>query len=157
MSIKYWEFEDAPLKEKLKAPSVKEVAKIFFDNETEAYRFSLLLSEIKKRKQLRLKDVPAAVPIATAKRYLDFAVQLGLLKHESNYYEFTDRFTKPLRNIATYIKAWIDSPSEEDLSIAFANVRFDKQPKRGGRKQHGKDQSQETHAAEPPRQESAQT
>ncbi|MGC8622526.1 MAG: hypothetical protein ACP5UC_01005 [Candidatus Micrarchaeia archaeon] len=134
MSIKYWEFEDAPLKEKLKNPSVREVAKIFFDNDTEAYRFSLLLSEIKKRKQLRLKDVPAAVPIATAKRYLDFAVQLGLLKHESNYYEFTDRFTKPLRNIATYIKAWMDSPAEEDLNIVFGNAKFDKQQKRGGRK-----------------------
>jgi len=134
MSIKYWEFEDAPLKEKLKNPSVREVSKIFFDNDTEAYRFSLLLSEIKKRKQLRLKDVPAAVPIATAKRYLDFAVQLGLLKHESNYYEFTDRFTKPLRNIATYIKAWMDSPAEEDLHIVFGNAKFDKQQKRGGRK-----------------------
>ena len=135
MAIKYWEFEDAPLKEKLKNPIVKEVAKIFFDNETEAYRFSVLLSEIKKRKQLRLKDVPAVVPIATAKRYLDFAVQVGLLKHENTTYEFTDRFTKPMKNIATYIKAWMESPAEEDLSVEFGNAKFDKQEKRGGRKQ----------------------
>jgi len=29
MAIKYWEFEDAPLKDKLKSVNVKEVAKIF--------------------------------------------------------------------------------------------------------------------------------
>jgi hypothetical protein len=134
MAIKYWEFEDAPFKEKLKNPNVKEVSKIFFDNETESYRFSVLLSEIKKKKQLRLKDVPAAIPIATAKRYLDYAVQLGLLKHEDNIYEFTDRFSKPMRNIAAYIKAWMDIQQEEDLSIQFPNARFDKQQKRGGKK-----------------------
>ncbi|MEM3227820.1 MAG: hypothetical protein QXK65_02650 [Candidatus Micrarchaeaceae archaeon] len=149
MSIKYWEFEDAPLKEKLKHPSVKEVAKIFFDSETEAYRFSLLLLEVKKRKQLRLKDVPAAIPLATAKRYLDFAVQLGLLKHESNAYEFTDRFTRPLRNIATYIKEWIESPADEDLSVEFANAKFDKQQKRGGRKPQNVETAEEKNTADP--------
>jgi len=33
MAIRYWEYEDAPLKEKLKSPSVREVAKIYFENE----------------------------------------------------------------------------------------------------------------------------
>ena len=33
MSIKYWEYEDAPLKEKLKDPNVKDLAKIYFDND----------------------------------------------------------------------------------------------------------------------------
>ncbi len=133
MGIKYWEFEDAPLKDKLKDVKVKEIAKIFYDNETEAYRFSLLLLEVKKKGQLRLKEIPAAVPVATAKRYLDYAVQIGLLKHEGTAYMLTDRYSKPFRNIATYIKAWMDSTADEDLSIQFANAKTDKQAKRGGR------------------------
>jgi hypothetical protein len=134
MSIKYWEFEDAPLKEKLKNVNVKDIAKIFFDNETEAYRFSMLLLEVKRKGQLRLKDIPAIIPVATAKRYLDFAVQLGLLKHESTAYMLTDRYSKPFRNIAAYIKAWMESTVDEDLAVEFANAKTDKQAKRGGRK-----------------------
>src|SRR5208283_1313409 len=133
MAIKYWEFEDAPLKEKLKSVNVKDIARMFFDNETEAYRFATLLLEVKKKGSMKLKDAPPSIPIATAKRYLDYAVQLGLLKHESSSYELTDRYTKPFRNIALYIKAWMDSKNEEDLSIEFANARVERQPKRGGR------------------------
>jgi hypothetical protein len=132
MGIKYWEFEDAPLKDKLKSIKVKEVARIFFDNETEAYRFAALMLEVKKAKELRLKNVPKHIPIATAKRYLDFGVELGLLKHENSAYILTDRFSKPLRNIATYIKAWMESTEDEDLSVQFANARVEKQDKRGG-------------------------
>jgi hypothetical protein len=120
MGIKYWEFEDAPLKDKLKSVKVKEVARIFFDNETEAYRFAALMLEVKKAKELRLKNVPKHIPIATAKRYLDFGVELGLLKHENSAY------------IATYIKAWMESTEDEDLSVQFANARVEKQDKRGG-------------------------
>ncbi len=134
MSIKYWEFEDAPLKEKLKSPNVKDIAKVFFDSETEAYRFSALLLETKRKGQLRLRDVPKDIPIATAKRYLDYAVQVGLLKHEDNYYMLTDRYTRPFKNIATYIKEWMDSKADEDLGIEFANARTGRQTKRGGRK-----------------------
>lgn len=133
MSIKYWEFEDAPLKEKLKSVNVKDIAKVFFDNETEAYRFAALLHEVKRGGQLRLKQVPKNIPISTAKRYLDFAVEVGMLKHEGNAYMLTDRFTKPFRNIATYIKAWMDSAGEEDLNVEFANARIEKQNKRGGK------------------------
>lgn len=132
MGIKYWEFEDAPLKEKLKAVKVKDIAKIFFDNETEAYRFATLIHEVKRAKELRLKNVPKHIPIATAKRYLDFGVELGMLKHENSSYMLTDRFSKPFRNMATYIKAWMESPEVEDLEIQFANARVDKQGKRGG-------------------------
>lgn len=138
MGIKYWEFEDAPLKEKMKDVNIKHIANIFYDNETEAYRFASLLLEVKKKGQLRLKEVPASIPIATAKRYLDFAVQIGMLKHESNMYALTDRFSKPFKNIATYIKAWMDSTTEEDLGIQFANARIEKQAKRGGRGQEEK-------------------
>ena len=124
MPIKYWEFEDAPLREKLKSPKVKDVSKIFFDNETEAYRFSFLLLEVKKKQALRLKDIDKRViPISTAKRYLDFAVEVGMLKHENNAYMFTDRFTRPFKNIATYIKAWMDNVVEEDLDIEFPSAQ----------------------------------
>ena len=133
MSIKYWEFEDAPLKEKLKNVRVREVAKIFFDNETEAYRFALLLLEAKKNKGIKLKQVPDQIPIATAKRYLDFGVQVGLLKHEDNAYIMTDRFSKPLKNIATYIKAWTESGLDEDIAVQFVNARTERQGKRGGK------------------------
>ncbi len=123
MSIKYWEFEDAPLREKLKNPSIKEVAKIYFDNETRAYRFAMALSLVKKKGALRLKDCGTGLPIATWKRYLDCGVSVGILKHENNVYSFTDRYSKPLRNISVYIKAWMDSPAEEDLGILFANAK----------------------------------
>jgi hypothetical protein len=133
MSIKYWQYEDAPLREKLKSVNVKEVAEIFFDNENEAYRFAALLLEVKKKGGLRLKEVPANIPIATAKRYLDYAVELGLLKHEDNIYALTDRFTRPLKNIAIYIKAWMESTAEEDLGAEFPTADTQKQAKRGGR------------------------
>lgn len=132
MSIKYWEFEDAPLKEKLKQANVKDIAKIFFDNETEAYRFATLIYTVKHAKELRLKNVPKHIPIATAKRYLDFGVEVGILKHENNAYMLTDRFSKPFKNIATYIKTWMDNEDEEDLSVHFPNARTEKQNKRGG-------------------------
>ncbi|MDE1871649.1 MAG: hypothetical protein KGI06_05430 [Candidatus Micrarchaeota archaeon] len=132
MGIKYWEYEDAPLKEKLKAVKVKDVAKIFFENETEAYRFATLIHAVKKSKELRLKNVPKHIPIATAKRYLDYGVEIGILKHESNTYMLTDRFSKPFKNIATYIKAWMDSEGDEDPALQFANARIEKQSKRGG-------------------------
>jgi hypothetical protein len=133
MVIKYWEFEDAPLREKLKDPSVKEVAKIYFENETKAYRFSKALYAVKKKGELRLKDCPDTLPTATWKRYLDFGVTAGILKHEGNAYSFTDRYSKPFRNIPTYIKAWIDVQKDEDLDIIFATAKTSKQTKRGGR------------------------
>ncbi len=135
MSIKYWEFEDAPLREKLKNPSVKEVAKVYFDNETKAYRFALALSAVKRAKELRLKDCGNELPVATWKRYLDYGVSVGLLKHEGSAYSFTDRYTKPLRNISTYIKAWIDNQSDEDLAILFATANMERQKRRGGRQE----------------------
>ncbi len=133
MGIKYWEFEDAPLKEKLKDANAGTIARIFFDSETEAYRFAVLLYQVKKNGHMTLKQVPASIPISTAKRYLDYAVQIGLLKHEDREYELTDRFTKPLRNIATYIKEWMDTQRDEDLAIEFPGARTERQNKRGGR------------------------
>lgn len=133
MAIKYWEFEDAPLKEKLKEPSVKEVAKIYFENETRAYRFAMALSEVKKKGQLRLKDCGDQLPLATWKRYLDFGVSVGILNHENSVYSFTDRYSKPFRNIATYIKAWMDNAKEEDLSLLFVTAKTGRQARRGGR------------------------
>ncbi|MDE1847963.1 MAG: hypothetical protein KGH61_03375 [Candidatus Micrarchaeota archaeon] len=133
LGIKYWEYEDAPLREKLKNPNVKEVAKIYFENETKAYRFARALSEVKKRGSLRLKDCAKDLPLATWKRYLDFGVNVGILKHESSAYSFTDRYSKPLRNVSVYIKSWIDAASEDKVEILFANAKMQKQQKRGGR------------------------
>ncbi|MCL5007769.1 MAG: hypothetical protein M1562_00760 [Candidatus Marsarchaeota archaeon] len=133
MSIKYWEFEDAPFKNKVKSPNVREIAKIFFDNETEAYRFGLLLLEVKRRGKMRLKEAPSEIPIATAKRYLDKAVEFGILKHESSEYSLTNRYTRPLVNISAYISEWMKSDAEEDISIEFVNAKQGRQQKRGGR------------------------
>ncbi len=130
MSIKYWEFEDAPLREKLKSPTVREVAKIYFDNETRAYRFAMALQKVKKAKALRLKDCSDELPTATWKRYLDYGVAVGLLKHEGNAYSLTDRYTRPLRNISAYIKSWMESEKEDDLAILFANANTKKQKSR---------------------------
>ncbi|HUB92681.1 MAG TPA: hypothetical protein VL945_01855 [Candidatus Saccharimonadales bacterium] len=145
MTIKYWEFEDAPLREKLKSPSVKEVAKIYFDNETRAYRFAMALSLVKKSRELRLKDCGNELPLATWKRYLDYGVAVGILKHEGSAYSFTDRYSKPLKNISTYIKAWIEASSEEDLGVLFANAKTERQQRRGGR-QEQEGMSKETSA-----------
>jgi hypothetical protein len=134
LTIKYWEFEDAPLKEKLKSPNVKEIAKIYFENETKAYRFARALSEVKQKGQLRLKDCSKELPLATWKRYLDFGVNAGILKHENSIYSFTDRYSKPLRNIATYIKSWIEATNEENIETLFASAKMEKQQKRGGRR-----------------------
>ncbi len=133
MAIRYWEYEDAPLKEKLKEPNVKEVARIYFDNETKAYRFSKALYEVKKKGNLRLKDCGGDLPLATWKRYLDFGVMVGMLKHEDGYYQFTDRYSKPLKNVSLYIKTWIETTKDEDLAVLFANAKIKKQKKRGGR------------------------
>jgi hypothetical protein len=134
MAIKYWEYEDAPIKEKLKKPNVREVAKIFFDNETEAYRMASLLIQVKSKGSLRLKDVAGDLPKSTSKRYLDRAVEFGLLKHEDGSYSITDRYTRPLKNVAAYIKAWSDVTEAEDLGLQFPNAVVEKQQKRGGRK-----------------------
>jgi hypothetical protein len=133
MAMKYWEFEDAPLKEKLKHPSIKEVANIYFDNETKAYRFAKALLTVKKNGRIRLKDCSNELPIATWKRYLDFGVKVGILKHENSEYEFTDRYSKPFKNAALYIKSWVEFQGQEDLDILFTSAKTGKQNKRGGK------------------------
>ncbi len=152
MSIKYWEFEDAPLREKLKNPSVKEIAKIYFDNETKAYRFALALDSVKHAKELRLKDCSTQLPIPTWKRYLDYGVSVGLLKHENNTYSFTDRYSRPLKNISTYIKAWVETDTNEDLNIIFANAKTEKQKPRTSKKTDGQAQNANSESTEQNRQ-----
>lgn len=134
VSIKYWEWEDAPLREKLKNPNVREIARFYFENETKASRLAKALTEVKKRGNLRLKDCGKELPLATWKRYLDFAVNVGILKHESNSYSFTDRYSKPLKNFGEYIKKWMEREEAEDLAVLFANARNERQVKRGGRR-----------------------
>lgn len=139
MAIRYWEFEDAPLKEKLRNPNVRELAKIYFENETRAYRFAKALLEVKKKQSLRLKDCDDSLPLATWKRYLDFGVSVGMLKHEDNVYSFTDRYSKPFKNIAVYIRAWVEAQNGEDAEVLFANAQTGKQEKRGGRPRMGEE------------------
>ncbi|MCL5419689.1 MAG: hypothetical protein M1354_02300 [Candidatus Marsarchaeota archaeon] len=150
MAIRYWEFEDAALKEKLKNPNVREIARIYFDNETKAYRFSMALSEVKRRAELRLKDCPHDLPVATWKRYLDFGVTVGILKHEGGAYSLTDRYTRPLRNISVYIKSWAESQNVDDLGVLFAAAHLERQVKRGGRKAVQGQQGQVQAAPQPP-------
>jgi len=134
MNMKYWEWETAPFKERVKKPGVKDVAKVFFENETQAFRFASALMEVKKKGRLRLRDCPPELPIATWKRYLDYGVQVGLLKHEEEAYEFTDRFSTPVRNFAAFVKEWVEKGgTDEDLAAAFAFAKKEKQKKRGGK------------------------
>ncbi len=145
MSIKYWEFEDAPFRNKVKSPNVREIAKIFFENETEAYRFGLLLLEVKRRGKMRLTEAPKEIPTATAKRYLDRAVEFGLLKHEGGEFELTNRYSRPLNNIASYISEWMKRQGEEDITTEFATAKTERQAKRGGRskrEENGTDHNQ---------------
>jgi hypothetical protein len=134
VSLKYWEWEDAVLKEKLKHISVREVARGYFENETQAYRFASALLLVKRKGFLKLKECPDELPVATWKRYLDFGVQVGILKHEDEVYSFTDRFTKPMKNFGEYVKAWVkEGDANEDLGLTFALAKKGKEKKRGGK------------------------
>jgi len=134
MNLKYWEWETGAFKERVKKPGIREIARVLFENETQAYRFASALLEVKKRGRLRLRDCPESLPIATWKRYLDYAVQIGMLKHEEESYEFTDRFTAPVKNFAAYVQEWVSKgDGNEDLESAFAFARKEKQKKRGGK------------------------
>ncbi|MDD5317942.1 MAG: hypothetical protein PHF51_04415 [Candidatus ainarchaeum sp.] len=137
MNLKYWEWENAPTKERLKAPSVKDIARVFFDNETQAYRFACALTEVKRRGRLRLRDCPGTLPVATWKRYLDYGARAGILKHEENAYEFTDRFSTAVKNFASFFREWAEKGKPEDLESAFALAKKEKQKKRGGRPELG--------------------
>jgi len=138
VNIKYWEWEPAPFKERAKKPSIKDLARVFFENETQAYRFASALLEVKRRGRLRLRDCPPELPVATWKRYLDYAVQVGLLKHEEEAYEFTDRFSTPVKNFASFVREWVENgEKEEDLAVAFALAKKEKQKKRGGKPKLG--------------------
>lgn len=133
MNLKYWEWENAPLKEKIKEPSVKEIARVFFENETQAYRFARALTEVKRKGNLRLRDCPGDLPVATWKRYLDYGARVGILKHEEEAYEFTDRFSSAAKNFSLFVREWVEKGKPEDLDAAFARAKKEKQKKRGGR------------------------
>lgn len=133
-NIKYWEWEEQPFREKMKTPSIKEIAKAFFENETQAYRFASALLLVKQKTSLRLRDCPGNLPVSTWKRYLDFAVKVGILKHEDEVYSFTDRFSRPIKNFTEYVREWVEKGDpDEDLNASFALAKREKQMKRGGR------------------------
>jgi hypothetical protein len=139
LNLKYWEWEAQPFKEKMKTPSVKDLALLFFTNETHAYRFARVLEFVKEKKYARLKDFPKDLPKATWLRYLDYAVQLGLLdKSSSGVYELTNRFSNPLRNVADYYKKWRETEGASELSIAFPRARTGAYLKNGENSPEGK-------------------
>ncbi len=124
MQLKYWEWEAQPYKEKIKSPSLKHLTDILFENETHAYRFARALQFVKEKKYARLKDFPPDLPKATWLRYLEYAVQLGLLDKGANgVYEMTNRFSTPLHNIADYYKRWRESEGTEELSILYPRAQ----------------------------------
>lgn len=124
MNLKYWEWEAQPLKEKMKSPSVKHLTDVLFENETHAYRFARTLEYVKAKKYARLKDFPKDLPKATWLRYLEYAVQLGILdKSSSGVYELTNRFSNPLRNLADYYKKWRETESPEDLAVTYPRAK----------------------------------
>ncbi len=124
MNLKYWEWESAAFKEKMKNPSIKHITSILFENETQAYRFALTLDFVKRKKYAKLKDFPKDLPKATWLRYLEYGVQLGMLdKSSSGVYELTNRFSNPLRNLSDFYKKWRESDSSENLQINYPRAK----------------------------------
>lgn len=128
MNIRYWEWETAPAKEKMKRPSVKEIAKVLFDNETQQYRFARAMLLVKAKNFLKLKECPGDLPLSTWKRYLDYGVQLGMLNHEGNAYSLANRFSTPVKNFADYYEKWLrEGDSNEDFVTLFPSAKRGKE------------------------------
>lgn len=120
MNLQYWTWEPAAAREKLKAPSVKHLCDVLFENPTHAHRFAKLLTYFKQRKTLRLRDLPTEeLPKATWHRYLSYAEQLGIVKKEHGVYELTNRFSTPLKTLAEFYSKWYKEGGVEDLTYLY--------------------------------------
>lgn len=131
MTFKYFEWEAAATKDR--KLSAKHVAEFFFDNDTQAYRFTRALLLVKKKTVLRLRDCPDDLPAATWKRYLDFGVQVGLLQFDNLQYALANRFTPALKNFGAYATKWIqDGPANENPGQLFPEAKKGiEKPRRG--------------------------
>jgi hypothetical protein len=128
MDLHYWEWETTPSREKMKAPSIKEIARVLFDNETQQYRFAKAMLLVKEKQFLKLRECPGDLPLSTWKRYLDYAVQLGMLNHENNTYSLANRFSTPAKNFADYYEKWLrEGNGNEDLTILFPAAKKGKE------------------------------
>lgn len=131
MGFKYFEWEGPAAKEKLKQLTVREITSFFFDNETQAYRFSRALLLVKQKGALRLRDCPEDLPVATWKRYLDFGVQLGMLSNETGKYVVANRFSNALKNFADYYAKWErESSGTEVAEKVFPGAKKEKEAPR---------------------------
>ncbi|MCX6767662.1 MAG: hypothetical protein NTY90_02965 [Candidatus Micrarchaeota archaeon] len=119
MNLKYWEWEAQPVKEKLKAPSIRHLADILFENDTHKYRFCRAMLFVKEKGIARLSDMPNDLPKATWLRYLEYATQLGLLDKTTSGYALTNRFSTPLRNLAEWYEKWRKRGEAEDAGVLF--------------------------------------
>jgi len=131
LAFNYFDWEGPAAKEKMKQLTVKEIANFFFDNETQAYRFSRALLLVKQKGALRLRDCPEDLPTATWKRYLDFGVQLGMLSNETGKYVMANRFTPALKNFADYYAKWErEGTGNEAVEEIFPNAKKEKEKSR---------------------------
>ena len=119
MNLKYWEWEAQPAKEKMKAPSIRHLADILFENETHKYRFSRAVLFVRERGIARLSDMPKDLPKATWLRYLEYATQLGILDKTTSGYALTNRFSTPLRNLAEWYEKWRKKEGVEDAALLY--------------------------------------
>jgi len=119
MNLKYFEWEPAPFKERLKNISIKPIADVLFENQTMAYRFAWALSLVKSKGALKLKDCPPELPASTWKRYLDYGVRIGMLKHEDQTYYLTNRFTLSAKNFADYFAKWEKEGAPEEVHLLY--------------------------------------
>ncbi|MBI5036001.1 hypothetical protein HZC09_01530 [Candidatus Micrarchaeota archaeon] len=109
---------------KNKPLTVKNIAEFFFDNPTEAYRFTRALLLVKEKSVLRLRDCPKDLPVTTWKRYLDFGAQAGLLQHEGLVYSMSARFPQALKNFAGYAAKWLqDGSATENAKDIFPDAK----------------------------------
>ncbi|MBI3587691.1 hypothetical protein HY995_01390 [Candidatus Micrarchaeota archaeon] len=123
MNFKHWQWETHALREKEKRPTVKEIASVLFENDTQAYRFALVLTLVKRKGSLMLRDMPADLPKATWHRYLETGYELGFFDKKGDAYFKSNRFTNPIRNFGEYYEKWLkDERDEGDVAPLFPNA-----------------------------------
>ncbi len=123
MNFKYWEWEAAPYKEKLKVPTVKAITDALFTDETKAYRFACVLNTARQH-PVQLKDCDTSVmPKSVWYYYLEMAVRLGMLDKQGRIYVLTNRFTRPFANYAEYYQKWRQTEGAEELKTLYPRAK----------------------------------
>jgi len=126
MNFKYWQWESHELREKLKKPSVKEIANTLFPSETHAYRFARVLCIVKRKGSVRLREMPSDLPKATWHRYLEAGYEMGFFDKKDDVYVRINRFSNPVKNFGEYYAKWLDSENvseEGELPVLFPRAQ----------------------------------